>query len=188
MAKITDRQKNNIIAKWNTGSYTKTQLAKTYKTSESNIRKIVGTEKPTNADVVEAQTNLENWKKCEKSAIEIKAINQAVKYELDSKEYKSKNVENVHNTANQVLMGISKLLEKGTYKKPIKVKNGDYDVIEHVEHDLTSGDFNNCANGVDKVSVTLGVNERFSSSQTHISNNNAQQTNETNNNLTVEFK
>lgn len=41
MAKLTDRQKNNIIAKWNTGSYTKTQLAKFYKVDESTIRKVI---------------------------------------------------------------------------------------------------------------------------------------------------
>ena len=44
MAKITERQKSNIIAKWNTGEYTKVELAKYYKVSESAIRKVISGE------------------------------------------------------------------------------------------------------------------------------------------------
>ncbi len=82
MAKISDRQKSNIIAKWDTGEYTKTSLAKLYKTSESNIRKIVGKEEPRNSHLVEAGVMLETLKKCENNANEIQAIDSAIKQRL----------------------------------------------------------------------------------------------------------
>lgn len=45
MAKLSDRQKNNIIAKFKTGTYTNIQLAKAYKVSEKTIRNIIKTHK-----------------------------------------------------------------------------------------------------------------------------------------------
>ena len=71
MAKLSDRQKNNIIAKWKTGQYTKIALAKTYKVDEKTIRKITENIEPKNADFVEATLMLEKAKKSELSPIEI---------------------------------------------------------------------------------------------------------------------
>jgi len=177
MAKITERQKSNIIAKWDTGEYTKVELAKAYKTSESNIRKIVGKKEPKNAHIVEAGVMLETLKKCDKSANEIQAIDNAIqqrlKIEFDKDNLKVK----IYETQTKAIDKIKALLEDGKYKKPIKMKNGDFDVIEHHEVDLTSTDYKNCIEAVDKASVTLGVNERFSQSQTQINNTNANQTN-----------
>lgn len=175
MAKITDRQKSNIIAKWDTGEYTKTQLSKQYKTSESNIRKIVGKEEPRNAHLVEAGVMLETLKKCDKSANEIQAIDNAIeqrlKIEFDKDNLKVK----IYETQVKAIDKINKLLEEGRYKKPIKVKNGDYEVIEQCEHDLTSSDYKNCVEAIDRASVTLGVNERHSSSsQVEVNQNNSQ--------------
>ena len=63
MAKLTDRQKVNIQSKWDTGNYTKSELAKQYRVDEKTIRKIVGTDDPKNVDIVKAQTELEFLKK-----------------------------------------------------------------------------------------------------------------------------
>jgi uncharacterized LabA/DUF88 family protein len=41
MAKLSDRQKKNILAKWHTGEYSKTDLAKLYKVDESMVRKML---------------------------------------------------------------------------------------------------------------------------------------------------
>jgi len=63
VAKLTDRQKNNILAKWNTGSYTKTQLAKTYKVSEKIIRNLVGNTKTKKGNIYIIQAgNLDIYK------------------------------------------------------------------------------------------------------------------------------
>ncbi len=172
MAKISDRQKSNIIAKWDTGEYTKTELAKQYKTSESNIRKIVGKEEPRNAHLVEASVMLENLKKCDKSANEIQAIDHAVqqrlKIDFDKDNLKLK----IYETQVKAIDKINKLLEDGKYKKPIKIKNGDFDVIEQHDTDLTSNDYKNCIEAIDKASITLNVNDRHASSQVQVNNNN----------------
>lgn len=69
------------------------------------------------------------------------------------------------------------MLTKGKVNKPIKVKNGDYETVEQIEHDLTASDLSTLANGLDKLSVTLGVNERFNqSANVQIANQNNQET------------
>ena len=83
MAKLSQVQKNNIIAKWSTGQYTKVQIAKAYKVTEKVIRELVGKEPPSNADIVEAGVFFEKAKKSDKSTSEINAIEQAIKYRLE---------------------------------------------------------------------------------------------------------
>lgn len=172
MAKLTDRQKNNIIAKWNTGSYSKTLLAKTYKTSESNIRKIVGTEKPTNAHIVEAHIELETFKKCEKSAIEVQAINQAVKYELNSAKYKEKNIENVHKNANELMDMIMTKARTGKAQKVITVGSGNgCSNSEVVEFDMQPEHYEKSVAGIEKIAKILGTVEEKPSVQIANQNN-----------------
>lgn len=79
MAKLTDRQKNNILAKWHTGQYTKTELAKMYKVDETTIRRITDKQEPKSADLVEAGAKLEILKKADKTPIETIEINKAIK-------------------------------------------------------------------------------------------------------------
>jgi len=172
MAKITDRQKNNIIAKWDTGEYTKTQLSKIYKTSESNIRKIVGKEEPRNAHIVEASVMLETLKKCEKSANEIKAIDQAVQQRLKIEFDKDNLKLRIYETQCKAIDKISKLLDDGSYKRPIKLKNGDYDVIEQHDQELNGTELKNCVEAIDKASITLNVNPRHAQNQVQVNNNN----------------
>lgn len=78
MAKLSDRQKNNILAKWHTGQYAKTELAKVYKVDEKTIRDIVDKQKPRNAEIVEVGAKLEILKKSEKTPIETAEINKAI--------------------------------------------------------------------------------------------------------------
>lgn len=174
MAKLTDRQKNNILAKWHTGTYTKTELAKAYKVSESNIRKIVGNEQPKNADIVEAQYNLENFKKCEKSATEINAINTAVKEKLKEYQDKEKLRENVFNSQLKVLDKINFAMENHKPVQKVGVGNGMQE-LQEVEYG--SSDYKNFAEAIDKAAVTLEVAPRHANSQVNIQNTNAQQNN-----------
>lgn len=173
MAKVTERQKSNIIAKWNTGSYSKLQLAKAYKISDVMVGKIVGKEKPTNAHLVEAGVMLESVKKFENSSSEVQAINQAVKYELNSLEYKQKNIANVHEVSNDILDGIKKILKKGTAQKVITVGQGmGVSKSEVVEYEMQPEHFEKSANTVNKIAQNLGV---LDTTTTKIDNSNNQQ-------------
>jgi hypothetical protein len=162
MAKLSDRQKANIIAKFKTGIYTNIQLAKTYKISESMVRKICDGIGKENAHIVEAQTTLENAKKCELSAIDNIAINQAVKYNLDSMEYKHQNVKNIHEVTNNIISGIAKLVEKGKAQKVVTEGQGmGVSMANVIEHDMQPEHYEKAMNTIDKASITLGVNSRF---------------------------
>lgn len=159
MAKITERQKSNIIAKWNTGQYTKTQLGKLYKTSEANIRKMCENKEPENAHIVEAQLYLENVKKCEKSAIEVNEINKAVEYRL-KKVYSTDNkTVKVYDTSFKILDKINSILEGG--KVTEKINKGD-GIQQFEPRELNADDALKLSSAVDKISLTTNVNTRFS--------------------------
>lgn len=160
MAKLTDRQRNNILAKWHTGQFTKMELAKAYKVDHKTIRDVIGKEQPQNADVVEAGILLEVAKNSHKTPIQIQTINNAIKagYDRLSKadEYKKK----VDDIQLDLLDGIRTLLDKGTISRPMKLKNGDFDVIEQVEHDFTPNDYKTLINAVDDAAKTIGAVDR----------------------------
>ena len=176
MAKLSDRQKNNILAKWNTGSYSKVLLAKTYKVTEKTIRDIVGKRPPSNAHIVDAQVTLEHFKKSEKSTIEVQAINQAVKYELNSKEYKEKNIVNVHQNANELMEMVMKKARIGKAQKVITVGSGNgCSNSEVVDYDYQPEHYEKAINVVEKTAKVLGTIEL--SSQVQVNNSNNQQNN-----------
>lgn len=186
MAKLTDRQKNNILAKWHTGQYTKVELAKQYKVTEKVVRNIVGLEKPANGDIIEAQTALERFKKSEKSPSEIQAINNAVKDNLKEYQDKEKLRDNVFETGLEIVKGIKKLIQNGKAQKVTTANLGE-GIIEAniIETELQASDYKQSAEGLDKVAITLEVAQRHAAAM-KIDNTNAQQV--VDNNLTVTFK
>ena len=176
MAKLSDRQKNNIKAKWNTGEYTKTQLAKTYKVNEKIIRNIVGKEEPTNNHIVEAQMMLEKFKKSEKSPNEISAINQAVEYRLQKEFSDDNNKIKVFETTSAIIDGVKKLIKDGKAQKATTANIGD-GIIEAniIETDLQASDYKNAMDTIDKASITLGVNQRHANQQINVNTQNNNQ-------------
>lgn len=75
MAKLTSRQKDNIIAKWATGQYTKSELARKYKVTETTLRRVVGDTPQKHVQLVEKAVEVEVQKSRlkveEKNAIDI---------------------------------------------------------------------------------------------------------------------
>lgn len=175
MAKLTDRQRANILAKWHTGEYTKTELAKQYKISITMIGKIVGKEEPNNSHIVEAGVLFENAKKFNKSLTEISAIDNAIKSRYERSQRTEEFIKKVDDLQFDLLEGIKTLLNKGTISKPIKLKNGDFDVVEHIEHDLTPQDLHTMIKAVDDAAQTVGVSAKVKES-ININNANNQQT------------
>ena len=181
MAKLTERQKNNIVAKWKTGQYTLREIANLYKVDHKTIHRIVEDVPKENADIIEAQTQLEILKKSTKTPQEIAEINKSVESRLkainDSDSLKLK----IYETQISAVDLIAKLLNKQKKQVPIKVKQYDSDgrvngeTVEIVELELESSDLKNFVDSVDKASQTIKVNERHAN--TTINNTNAQQNN-----------
>lgn len=174
MAKLSDRQKNNIIAKFKTGTYTNIQLAKTYKVDEKTIRNITDGISKDNADIVEAGVILEKFKKSEKSPIEISEINKAIEYRL-TKEFSEDNKKvKIYDTSFKILDLVNSILKKGTVEDKISVGDG---IQKFEDRRLNANDAEKLANTVDKISVTTNVNPRHANTNIKVDNNNLQQTN-----------
>ena len=170
------------MAKWDTGQYTKTQLAKTYKVNEKTIRDIVGKEEPRNAHIVEAQLMVEDVKKSEKSPNEIQAINQAVEYRLKTKYTDDKKRVKVYDLTDKLLDKVEGILNSGKKQVVMKVKeyskeNGSTESLDVIDIDLDSNDLKNIQDTIDKASITNNVNQRHAP-KTTIENSNNQQTNQ----------
>lgn len=124
MAKLTERQKNNILAKWHTGQFSKTELAKLYKVTEGSIRKICEKQEPKNADIVEVGAALEITKKYVKSATETTEINKAIAKIVDettiNDEIASENRKILKKFQNKIKQG----LEAGDYENPVDINIG----------------------------------------------------------------
>jgi len=169
MAKLSNRQKSNIQAKWDTGQYTKLQLSKTYKVSDVMIGKIVGKEAPANAYIVEAQMLIEDVKKFEKSSVEIQAINQAVEYRLKEIYADDKKRVKVYDLTDKILDKVSGMLDKGTKQIVAKVKQYDgkasSESLDVVNVELDPSDLKNMQETVDKASITNNTNHRHAPKQ-----------------------
>ncbi len=121
MAKLTDRKRNNIVAKWKTGVYTQRELAKTYNVDVATINKIVKEIPKENADLVEAGVVFENAKKSTKSQQEISEINKAIEYRL-TKEFSEDNKKvKIYDTSFKILDLVNSILKKGTVEDKISV-------------------------------------------------------------------
>ena len=73
----------------------------------------------------------------------------------------------------KALKKMNEIVESGQIEEKINIGDG---VQQFEKRALNTTDVKNALDGYDKASITLGVNERFSSSQTQINNTNAQQT------------
>lgn len=161
MAKLTDRQRNNILAKWHTGQYTKTELAKAYKVTEKVIRVLVDNQEPKNSHIVEAGVLFESAKKSEKSPIEISAIDQAIKYRLEKEFNDDNNRLKVYDVTGDILDGIKNLIKGGKAQKVTTANVGEgMKEANVIETDLQASDYEKAMNTVDKAAIVLKVADR----------------------------
>lgn len=178
MAKLTDRKRNNIVAKWKTGVYTQRELAKTYNVDVATINKIVKEIPKENADLVEAGVVFENAKRSTKSQQEISEINKAIEYRL-KKEFSEDNKRvKVYDLSYKLIDVVEDLLKNKKVKEKINVGIG---VQEFQERDLNTSDVKNISDTISQIGKTLSV---VDNKETVINNANTQE----NKNLEIVFK
>ncbi len=172
MAKLSDRQRSNIRAKFKTGQYTKAELAKSYKVDDKTIRNICKDVEQENAGIVEAQLIIEKEKKSGKSPAEIKAIDDAVKYRLEQEFNDDNNRVKVYDITSKILDKVASIIDKGHTEKSEKETGLDgITMRKTIKHPLKPSDLGSLMNTVDKASITLNVNQRHAP-KTEIKNNN----------------
>lgn len=168
MAKLTDRKRNNIVAKWKTGVYTQRELAKTYNVDVATINKIVKEIPKEYADLVEAGVVFENAKKSTKSQQEISEINKAIEYRL-KKEFSEDNKRvKVYDLSYKLIDVVEDLLKNKKVKEKINVGIG---IQEFQERDLNTSDVKNISDTISQIGKTLSV---VDNKETVINNANVQ--------------
>ena len=175
---ISTRKKNMIIADWKTGKFKSYySIAKHHKINEKTAKKILDKIPHENSDVVEVCVVAESAKKSVKNPIELKAVENAVQERLK-----------VDEISNLLLDKMKIHLQNGKAQKVVTESIGEGGSSAAViEYDLQADDYKKLADAVDKTSVTLGVNERFSSSQVSIQNNNNIQNNLEHTGIEIKF-
>nr|DAK18643.1 MAG TPA: L20 Mitochondrial ribosomal protein subunit L20 [Caudoviricetes sp.] len=166
MAKITNEIKEKILADFHTGKFSQRELAKKYNASKTTIANLTKGLTPKNDRLVEAQISLLSAQSS-LTATEMTAIMTAAKDEAYNRGL-------IFNATQKNLAKITAMLDKNTKFEKVGVGDGVQN-FEPVE--LNANDYKALQDAIDKASLTLGVNQRTSS--TTINNANVQQSEET---------
>ena len=166
MAKITNEIKEKILADFHTGKFSQRELAKKYNASKTTIANLTKGLTPKNDRLVEAQISLLSAQSS-LTATEMTAIMTAAKDEAYNRGL-------IFNATQKNLAKITAMLDKNTKFEKVGVGEGVQN-FEPVE--LNANDYKALQDAIDKASLTLGVNQRTSS--TTINNANVQQSEET---------
>lgn len=166
MAKITNEIKEKILADFHTGKFSQRELAKKYNASKTTIANLTKGLTPKNDRLVEAQISLLSAQSS-LTATEMTAIMTAAKDEAYNRGL-------IFNATQKNLAKITQMLDKNTKYEKVGVGDGVQN-FEPVE--LNANDYKALQDAIDKASLTLGVNQRTSS--TTINNANVQQSEET---------
>lgn len=163
MAKLSDHQKLLLVADFHTNKFSQRQLAKKYDVSVGTVSKLTKEVTPKNEHLVNAQMSILSAYAVLPNE-QMNAIMNTAKDEMYNKGL----------ATNATQLNLIRMTEFiGNNKKLEKVGVGA-GLQELVEVGLGSGDYKNIQEGIDKASVTLGVNERFSTSQIQVNNQNNQ--------------
>lgn len=166
MARLTEKQKELILADYDTGKYSQRQLSKKHDVSIGTVNKLTKEVQPQNEHLVNAQVAILSAKAL-LSDEQMNAIMNTAKDELLNRGL-------VENATQLNLVRTTEYLANNKKLEKVNVGGGIQDLVEV---GLASDDFKQCQDAIDKASITLGVNQRGASTQ--ITNNNAQQNNET---------
>lgn len=145
---LSTRKKNIIIAEWKTGNYKQKDMLLKHKIDRKTFIKIVEGILPTNAHAVEVLHEAKMVENSLKNPHELKAVQNVVNNRLK-----------VDNLSLKLLDLVEKKIENNFKYEKVNVGMG----VQNLEAtELEATDFKNLADTIDKASVTLGVNSRFS--------------------------
>lgn len=171
MARLTDNDKNLIVADYQTGKYSQRDLAKKYEVSIGTVNKLTKEINPINEHLVNAQISLLSAKSY--------LTNEQMNAIMNTARDEVFNLGIVQNASQLAVIRSTEQLSKNTKKAMTKVKQYNDggqvcgESIELYEIELDSADIKNHVDSIDKASITLGVSQRHA--KTEINNTNAMQ-------------
>lgn len=144
MARLTDEDRENILADWHTGQYSHSELGKRYNTSHVTIGKICKGIEPKHAEKVTAQIAI-NTALADESYKEVTAINRAV-------EEKTRHLQFLHNATLKNVSVMSKKINENTsiddHKKAQETIHKAGQTLGVIDQFAKSGDINVQANAI----------------------------------------
>lgn len=161
MAKLTEHDKKLLIADYHTNKYSQRELAKKYNTSLGTVNNLTKEISPQDEHLVEAQISILSAK----SILPPERLNSI----LNTAQEELYNRNLVTNATQLNLVRTTQYLQNNKKLEKINVGDG---IQKFEEVGLGADDFKYCQDTIDKASVTLKVNDRFSPKQDINLNNN----------------
>ena len=166
MARLTIEQWEDLEADYHTGTFSKNELAEKYEISHTAVNKRLKNVEPKHKDKVSTLISIKS-DLANESFKEVSAVETIVAEQLRRRGLLFSGVE-------KAVKKMADLIDYGKIEEKINVAPG---VQQFEERKLNTSDIKNALDGFDKASITLGVNERFSS-KVEVNNANVQQTEE----------
>lgn len=150
MARLTDKKREDILNEFHLGA-SQYQLAKDFEVSTATINKLVKGLEPKLKEKVKEKVAIE-------SALSLESESQVKAFDTKVNELVRKQGL-VYNASELLLKRSAALLEKNLTVEKINVGDG---MQSFDQRELNTSDLNNLSHAIDKASITLGVNSRFS--------------------------
>jgi hypothetical protein len=151
MARLTQDKKDSILADFHTNKYSQRELSKKYKVALGTINNLTKEVNPLNEHLVNAQVTVLKGK----SEISNEQMNAVMNTASDE----ARRLGLVYNASELLLKRSAALLENNLTVEKINVGDG---MQSFDQRELNTSDLNNLSNAIDKASITLGINSRFS--------------------------
>jgi len=174
VAKLSDHDKDLLIADYHTNKYSQRDLAKKYNTSIGTVNNLTKSITPQNEHLVNAQISILSAK----SILPVEHLNAI----LNTAQEEVYNKSLITNATQLNLVRTMQYLSGNKKLEKINVGDG---IQQFEEVGLGADDFKQCQDTIDKASLTLGINKRHAT--TNISATAGAQVNEQKN-VTIEYK
>lgn len=168
MARLTDKQREGILNQFHIGT-SQHNIADMFKVSPATVNKLCKGLEPRLRTEVNAQLDI-NTKLFGESEQQVNAFNEKVN-ELTRK------ANLVYKAQEKAIKKMEEMMEKNIVYEKIGLGGG---VEMFKERPLNTRDMVNIVEGIDKASITLGINQRHATTNITNNNLNAQQANSTN--------
>jgi hypothetical protein len=151
---LAESKKTNILADYHTGKYSQRELSKKHKVGLATVSRLTKEIDPELEHLVDRHISLVE------ECIELPDEKRNAVFQTAERLVRHKGL--IQSVSEALLDRKVKMIRKGTVEEKINVGDG---MQQFQARELNASDLKNLADGIDKVSLTLGVNQRHSNMQ-----------------------